>query len=487
MSRRLVETACVLSLWVFAAPGCSENDAIDRDPPLEVGGSGGASGGVGGGAGGAGAGGSAGSGSGGSAGVGGSGGQGGLGGTPTWTGCLGTWNDEPGSFCSWICDEAAWTEIPRGPIIDCVPMEATSDRIPFEPLTWSAPETAREEALLEPNPSVAWAGVLSTELGPDDRRAILQFSQVGRCGSNDYRVRRLVDLTTGETVGAYRETHPCGSGAFAPDSALTGGLTGHDSTGASHMVMGSRRVGESRWSWWPEPLPLHDMATDKIHDISDGTLVLRTGGAIRVALSRDSNVLTRIEEANAAGTAGDDLFVWSKLLTPSGSLVRTWDRTNGVRDVIQLAGDTCPVAVNDTRLLGITGVGPCSSYRTDLRFWSASRGVPLDEAQPLAGPAINSEMRLGLRRLMASDSHAVVFGYEDSYDENRLFILVWRFSDQTLWRINHRPGMTLFGQSSFTLTADYLYLLERNENAREVLPSVQRLSLDELEQFAIPF
>lgn len=482
-SRTIVILSALLAwLWV----GC-QGERTSVVPPeggsgggTAIGGAGGAGGQIGWG----GAGGAAGSSDGG-AGEGGNAGEDGSGGTGEDFGCTGDWDKSPGSICAWICDDTAWVPIDSGPMRDCKAMEAVADRIPLDALTWNTIGIGREEAPIPAIPSRAWNGMLSAQAGKDGPQVLFQFGQAATCGADAVSLRRLVDLATLKTIGVYRTIGYCDSGTFAQESAPTGGIGGNNGEGTSYLLLGSRKQGDEHWSWWPEPMHLNQVY--KIHDLADGTLVLRTPASIQVALSRETGELTTIEGESIFGTAYDDVFVWSQLLSPVGSRIRTWSREHGVRTVLEVEeDDICPVAVGETRYVWVTGWGNCLSYRKELRFWWFPADANGETAGPIAGPYLPQDTWLGLRRLMATDTHAAVFAAEDSYDENRLFVIVWRFSDNSLWRINPRPGMTLYGPD-MALDSRYLYVTERFAKDREIIPSAQRLSLEALESYAIRY
>ena len=489
--RRLLGIGCAAALLFGACADGESNPPGGKGGEPGEGGATGGSGGTGGEAGKGGAGVVGGSGgAGGTSGGGGSGGAGGAGGNAVGLDCAPGDEAGPDPLCSWVCDASAWKAIPRGPIVDCEPAEAVASMMPLASLDWSSVGGSMEEAPV--TPTMGYDAVITTERGADGYRAAVQLTHALKCGAQTHLVRRLIDLSSGRTLGAYRvPSGACATGPFAPDAAMLGGFAGDDEDDVSYMSIGTRSLDDDEWSWWSAPLLLDEIFGDDFHDLGDGTLVLRRGSAVRVAVEPGSSEFQTIDTDSRVGSAGHDLFVWSQLLDPSGSRVRAWSRADGVIDVVHaLPKDPCAVTANETHVVGITGVGGCMSSLSDLSFWRIARSAFGEDDAVVMGPAIPSSMRMAIRELKAVGDHAaVLLRLETAPDEaSRSFILVLRMSDSTLWRIDPRAGNLYRSPYSFALTDTHLYTLERvpAENIRTV-PAVQRIPLSELESVATPY
>jgi len=359
------------------------------------------------------------------------------------------------------------------------------ERLPFERLQWASVAESMEKSELRGG--TAGDTVVSTEATSDGFHVVVQVTHWQTCGTTKFRVRRVLDVTSGDTLGAYRVSDPClDGGLFAPASAVLGGVAGKDAAGVSYWSVGSWNMQERGWAWWPTPLRLEDIFADDYYDLADGTLLALRPSAVRVA-APGSIDFSELDTNARVGSAGDDMFVWSQLLEPAGSRVRAWTRAGGVVDVVdELPADPCAVTATETHVVGLAGAGNCTSFLHDIKFWRTERAEIGNDAAVEFGPVITSSSRIGMLRFVAHGDFAAFMAVpEVDGGSGPFFLLVARFSDRTLWRIDPQPGWQPFRSSStHALTDTHLYLLDRKGGN---LQAAYRIPLSDLETIATPF
>lgn len=411
-------------------------------------------------------------------------GTGGIAGTAGGSGEMGGTGGTAEKLPAWLADDHLWASEPAGPPVDdaCVTLSADPAKLPLPVLRWESCGEGCVRAstiLLGENDHRAAIPRLSKTTRDGIERAYLRqeewFSHQTEQGSIDRGLFRIIDLSSGETIGALQQIRRipnpprsiCGGRNWSRENALHLDLS--TSTKPWLHQRGTFDPLAKSWIWQVPYVPSVGVETCFPLEFQNGgrTFYL-CGKKIYASLEPGSSELSEFEDLGEeyfaeSGADDADLAIWTEMkLNQQGSRVRGWaPGWPNARTLLDgLEGDTCLVGMSETRIVGAMiearGKRGCNANLGRFTVWYAERSG--DGAGPTVtvSPPI-SDLSMALYRTVstAGDFISVQVARQGVPNDDRDNVILIRTSDWAKRWIPPLPGHTLYHH---TLTKRYLYL-----------------------------
>lgn len=436
-------------------------------------------------------------GTGGTAGHGGAGGAAGEGGQGQGGGGDGGWDG------GWLLDDDVWRELPEvaGGGAEARAWQGRRERFQFPTLTWEpcagdVCERAVFGASFIPGRSPSMGQVL-TDRGPG---VWLAFTQP--LGKGEYR--RIVDLSTGETVAALRMDHESGT-----VSRENGGrnLAGSYESATTIVAKSNRKVVVGAYDWetdrWDFKLPWSNGEAFEAPycvqfdvDTSPPTFLAGCGFTSSATLTPGSARLTTLSKGasflDGSGHAG--LAAWSEMYEwdrPNHhSRVVTWSAEAGTTALVdRIHGEVCGVAVGQDRVVGFRASDVnyqygCGGRLLEPELWWVSRNggevhtLPIDS---LSGFRVLRTVTWGdyVAALILKNPATVSWWTSKNFST----VLI-RISDGAIRELSVY-GTDVYEDKMVGLDSDYLYLGESDRERPLRIGTLRRFPLSEFDRIGL--
>jgi len=313
--------------------------------------------------------------------------------------------------------------------------------------------------------------------------------------AGEMTIGRFVDLTTGETIAAWRQVSVDGFQGGDGCGSATGFDSGlqvqHFLTDPFRKAQASWIPAERRWIWldpWRASSSVERLCEPTFLETT-GQVFFNCGDALYGTVEIGSSAVSLIAQPEGrafigGAAAGQGVVAWSEvLIEPPVSQVRAWAPAGaGIRTLItSMPGDVCGVGVGATSVAGLVydaedGPG-CASLRKTARVWIADRAG----GSPRIGPSLGIE-GLWVERIATSGPYvALLLGtHGDTLPtgRNRHRIALVRTTDWATKWLGAPDDVQLH---QMTLAGPHLYVVETPAGIRfSRLSEVRRYEIESL-------
>ncbi|HWV38962.1 MAG TPA: hypothetical protein VN033_10860 [Vulgatibacter sp.] len=382
--------------------------------------------------------------------------------------------------------------------------QAKASQLPV--LRWEPCGAGCESASLAlPDGLKAYYATLGTEAGPDGKpEAFVSMTQgvrVERSRGESWKMRRIVGLGGGQTVGAVRWRYRPASekesvsvgGAYSAFDFIAGesfgGVElsvdiGFDARQRSWDFKGSMGPIATYRGWCLPPDAIGSSPPSRIE-------VCPLRDQVEVVQERGKSDILAIPTQGAVALGADNgVAVWSELLAdePARSRLRAWTPgSTDARTVGLVDGNVCALGPGADRIVGFrgtSGVG-CDDFLADRRFF----WMPLSGGEVVDGPVIGEPMVFG-RVSTWGDYAAANAGrpWEFEPSSQRSSVVLVRLSDWKM-RIFYKPTNRVFSYEGPLVDDRFLYFLHRlaEDDDMQSNDRIYRYSLDRFDEIGMPF